>query len=313
MNNPMSYIDPSGEFWFIPVIIGAVICAYSGGVIANDGQYNPAKWDWSSGKTWGYMLGGAVVGGISAGFGVSIAASGGFIANTMGIMGGSLMNSIGMNIVTGGQTPASISFGVASYDFTNYKWGYLGKKGNKWYENLGYGLGALANASDIINLPFWSGKKETINPNGTITKEPQRVGLTTNNEDWISHSAVDIDGRNAISWGPTETSYSNFEYLTNFNRGTNSYTSYYGKIDKTLSHLPVSANANIVNAYSKFLSNSKLPYNAIMSSCSTHASIGLNLAGAFNLGFLHPYLLHYNLMITPYLYSVSPYFLNLKR
>ena len=129
----------------------------------------------------------------------------------------------------------------------------------------------------------------------------------------VSHSAVNIDGRKAISWGPTETSYSNFEYLTNFNRGTNSYHSYYGEIDKTLSHLPIRANANIVNAYSKFLTNSRLPYNAIMSSCSTHASIGLNLAGAFNLGFIHPYLLHYNLMLTQNLYLSSHYWLNLKR
>jgi hypothetical protein len=234
------------------------------------------------------------------------------MANTAAIASSSLINSFGTWIYTGGQTPISISFGIASYDFTNNQWGYLGKKGNKWYENLGYGLGALANVSDIINLPFWSGKKETVNADGTITKEPHKVGLTTNNEDWISHAEVDINGNNVISWGPTETSYSKLEYLTNVNRGSNSYHSYYGDLDKTLSYLSVRANANIVNAYAKFLNNSKLPYNAIFSSCSTQASIGLNLAGAFNLGFIHPYLLHYNLMITPYLYNASHYLLTLK-
>lgn len=208
---------------------------------------------------------------------------------------------------------ASISFGIGSYDITNNEWGFLGKKGNKWYENLGYTFGALANASDIINLPFWSGKKETINADGTTTKEPHTVGLTTNKEDWISHAEVDIDGNTAISWGPTKTSYSKLEYLTNVNRGSNSYHSYYGNLDKTLPHLPVRANANIVNAYAKFLNNTRLPYNAIFSSCSTQASIGLNLAGAFNLGFIHPYLLHYNFMIMPYLYFSSPYLLNFKR
>jgi hypothetical protein len=40
------------------VITGALTGAYSGGVIANDGQYNPTKWNYSSGKTWSYMLGG---------------------------------------------------------------------------------------------------------------------------------------------------------------------------------------------------------------------------------------------------------------
>lgn len=45
-----------------------------------------------------------------------------------------------------------MSIGVASFDFTNGKVGFLGKKGNKWYENLGYGLGALANLSDGVSL-----------------------------------------------------------------------------------------------------------------------------------------------------------------
>jgi RHS repeat-associated protein len=65
LNNPLMYTDPSGEIvWFVPVIIGAVIGTYMGGTIANN-SYNPAKWDWSSSKTWGYMLGGAIVGGVS--------------------------------------------------------------------------------------------------------------------------------------------------------------------------------------------------------------------------------------------------------
>jgi hypothetical protein len=259
------------------------------------------------------MFAGAVVGGVSGYAGWAIANSGIPMANTASIAGSSLINSVGTWAYTEGKTPITMSFGFASYDFTNGTFGYLGKKGNKWYENLGYGLGALANLSDIINLPFWSGEKETLNADGTITKEPHKVGLTTNNEDWISHAEVDIDGNNVISWGPTKTSYSKLEYLTSVNRGTNSYHSYYGDVNKTLSHLPVRANANILNAYSKFLNNSKLPYNAIFSSCSTHASIGLNLAGAFNLGFIHPYLLHYNLMTMPYLYLSSPYFINLRR
>ena len=84
MNNPLCYVDRNGEFlWFVPVIIGAAIGMYSGGVIANKGQYNPVKWDWSSGKTWGYMLGGAVVGGVSGYVGGAIATSGIPMANTV--------------------------------------------------------------------------------------------------------------------------------------------------------------------------------------------------------------------------------------
>ena len=67
-------------------------------------------------------------------------------------MSASFVNSVGTNFYTGGAMPVSINFGVASYDLTNNSWGYLGKKGNKWYENLGYGLGAMANLMDINQL-----------------------------------------------------------------------------------------------------------------------------------------------------------------
>ncbi|MDO8897529.1 MAG: RHS repeat-associated core domain-containing protein, partial [Bacteroidales bacterium] len=75
-NNPLIYTDPSGEFIFtlatliaapftggaslalLPTAIGADIGMWQGGTLANGGEMNPFKWDYSSGKTWGYMLGG---------------------------------------------------------------------------------------------------------------------------------------------------------------------------------------------------------------------------------------------------------------
>ena len=168
-----------GEFlWFVPVIIGAAIGMYSGGVIANKGQYNPVKWDWSSGKTWGYMLGGAVVGGVSGYVGGAIATSGIPMANTVAIAGSSLVNSVGTWAYTGGQTPISISLGAVSYDFTNGDFGYLGEKGNSVLENIGYGLGALANLSDAL-----------------IGFNPQKVDLVTENSDAVGHSALVNEGR----------------------------------------------------------------------------------------------------------------------
>ena len=74
-SNPVLYIDPSGEFFWIPFAIGAVIGAYTGGTLANNGQLNPGKWDWQSGKTWGFMLGGAIVGGLSGALAAEVAAS----------------------------------------------------------------------------------------------------------------------------------------------------------------------------------------------------------------------------------------------
>lgn len=52
--------------------------------------------------------------------------------------------------MSGGMIQPSVSFGVASYNFGTNEWGYLGKHGNKWYEDLGYGFGALANLQDIV-------------------------------------------------------------------------------------------------------------------------------------------------------------------
>jgi len=69
LNNPLIYTDPDGE-WII--LVAALIGAYLGGSGANS-TFNPAKWDWSSGKTWGGMIGGAFQGaftvmGLQAGF-----------------------------------------------------------------------------------------------------------------------------------------------------------------------------------------------------------------------------------------------------
>jgi hypothetical protein len=57
-----------------------------------------------------------------------------------------------MNLATGGATPISMNFGFGSYNFTSGEFNYLGKKGNKWYENVGFGLGALGNLSDIARF-----------------------------------------------------------------------------------------------------------------------------------------------------------------
>ena len=187
--NPLLYTDPSGEIaWFIPLIIGAVVGAYSGGVIANEGQYNPAKWDYSSGKTWGYMAGGAVVGGISGTTGWAIAGSGMPMANTAAIAGSSLTNSLGTWAYTGGQTPVSISLGLASYDLKSNQWGYLGKKNNEWYENLGYGLGAMANLADFgktSELYLNTEKKSSINHSAILEKDNSIIISEGPGQNWI--------------------------------------------------------------------------------------------------------------------------------
>lgn len=65
-----------------------------------------------------WMAGGAIVGGISGGMGGAIVSSGVPMANTLGIMGSSLTNSIGTHIYTGGMTDVGFSFGVGSYNLS---------------------------------------------------------------------------------------------------------------------------------------------------------------------------------------------------
>ncbi|MCO6500884.1 MAG: hypothetical protein J5I47_10960 [Vicingus serpentipes] len=147
-NNPISSIDPDGEFVVTALIVGAAIGAYIGGTTAN-GSFNPLNWNFHSKKTWGFMIAGAVVGGLSGGASSAIASAGGPFANTMAIIAGSTIQSIGTSAYTGNHN-FSVSFGVGSYNFTQNDWGYLLEKGNSGFENFVYGMGAAANFSDVL-------------------------------------------------------------------------------------------------------------------------------------------------------------------
>ena len=313
MNNPLCYVDRNGEFlWFVPVIIGAAIGMYSGGVIANKGQYNPVKWDWSSGKTWGYMLGGAVVGGVSGYVGGAIATSGIPMANTVAIAGSSLVNSVGTWAYTGGQTPISISLGAVSYDFTNGDFGYLGEKGNSVLENIGYGLGALANLSDAL-----------------IGFNPQKVDLVTENSDAVGHSALvnegtmtgtglgngnpaNADPNGIISVGPNRYVDGNGSW--HWMKGTNHWDTHTGA-GEVFWRQTLNVNKGPIMKYGQWLNkmenSGKFIYSLELSSCVTHTSVALNLSGLFNIG-IHPYLLNAQMYlwgngIRPWTYS---YFFN---
>ncbi|MCL2651924.1 MAG: hypothetical protein FWD60_13015, partial [Candidatus Azobacteroides sp.] len=69
MNNPLKYVDPDGEiFWLIPVAIGAIVGGYIGGGIQS-GDWNPISSNyWNNG--WQGFISGAIVG-ATLGYGVS--------------------------------------------------------------------------------------------------------------------------------------------------------------------------------------------------------------------------------------------------
>lgn len=69
LNNPLKYTDPSGELaWFVPVIAGAIIGAYTGASIQS---HTAAFWNWNSDWWKGAITGGII--GASIGFNVSAA------------------------------------------------------------------------------------------------------------------------------------------------------------------------------------------------------------------------------------------------
>jgi len=82
--NPMKYIDPDGEFFWLPLIIGAIIGGYGG--------YQTGRANGASGWNMvGYIAGGATIGGLSGGAAVGVSALGGgamLAGAAAGIVGG---------------------------------------------------------------------------------------------------------------------------------------------------------------------------------------------------------------------------------
>ncbi|WP_164465199.1 RHS repeat-associated core domain-containing protein [Chryseobacterium lactis] len=99
MNNPLMYNDPSGEF--IPWLIGAIVGGYLNGVAANNGNWNPGKWDWQN--TWSAVLGGAIGGAAVSGALGNIASNAGAIKSFLpGIVSGGLNSAFNGGNFLGG-------------------------------------------------------------------------------------------------------------------------------------------------------------------------------------------------------------------
>jgi hypothetical protein len=286
----LRYTDESGEiFWLIPAV-GALIGAYMGGVAANE-SYNPTKWDFSSGKTWWNMLAGGAVGGVSAYAGATVAASGIPFANTISIAGASLTNSVGTWMYSFGETDLSISLGAVSYNFSTGDFGYIGKEGNSALENLGYGLGMVANINDVI-----------------IGLKPNSVTLRTENrsnrsqKDILGHSQLEKDGSILVDWGPVEGERA---FLNNSTNSTNAFkggiVTKYPKGDFWSPIEIKGVNLDRIVNYGYSLNNNNELYQMVLNGCVTKASNALNLGGAFNIGVLpgisHPYWLHFQMRL----------------
>ena len=293
LNNPLKYTDPDGESIIGAVIIGAIIGAYSGGVLANEGQFNPIDWDWESSRTWGYMAGGMITGALSGAAGAAIASSGIPMANTLSIMGGSLTNSLGTYAYTGGQTDITMSFGFASYNFTQKTWGCLGKEGNSTLDNIGYAMGALGNISDLL----------------VGSQQPKTVELQTENNplpndiDPFGHSQiVDLNGEIIIDFGPQERGQlwgkegrnnwvEHASYDPNLQKSTITQVKNISGNKITEGFKISGINGRRLANIGFKLDNNPGRYILGVRSCSNVAARALTLSGAPMVG-LHPYLLH---------------------
>jgi len=211
-----------------------------------------------------------------------------------------LINSVGTWAYTGGQTPITMSLGIASYDFTNGTFGYLGKKGNKWYENLGYGFGALANLSDMVSL--FRGGAQNIKVNSASTKD---------GHEWWGHSSItDENGNTMVSVGPNsqvQKASGLSETWRNSIKGADvDWNTYLGE-KGTWS---VDLNNVSTTALRKYASNI-IRWDLLLNSCVGHTTRALWAAGVPTIYLFHPHMLNLQLLIrqlgmlsSPYLYQI---------
>jgi RHS repeat-associated protein len=289
-NNPLTYSDPSGDIIWAPIIIGAVIGAYSGGVMSNGGEFEPNHWNYGTGRTWKYMLGGAVIGGLSGAAGYAAASSGMPMSGTASMVVSSYTNTFGMHLLSGGRSGVSIGLGAASYSLSEGAFNYLGAKGNSTLENIGFGVGLFSNLSDAYALLH-----------GAYGANSGEVELVTKN-DPVGHSALVKPGTktNLISHGPDPRGRM---------PGTNDW---YNHLDDTgfdratVSRIRVTnVDVHAMNSYAMGMGRHPM-WRMFGPNCVGSASNALLKAGVLNMPFLrHPMLLELQMAIrqNPYLTS----------
>lgn len=317
--NPFKYTDPSGEFfWAALPIIAKIGIAIAAGAGAYSG-YQIGKANNASGlEMAGYVLGGAAIGGFSGYLGVTIAAGGGFMANTSAIMMSSYTNSMGMSALSGGQMAPSISFGVASFNFGTGEWGYLGKKGNSVLENIGYGFGALANLQDVVSALRGGGQNIDINSkhipdeDGDIWGHSSATYKTTVKEGETEVTKVIT----LVSVGP-DTRVETTDALGNKLSVSQTYKNsikgadvnwhtYFGE-KGTWSVRLNNVSTNAMSKYASVVTR----WDLFLNSCVGHTTKALWAAGVPTIYAFHPHMLNLQLIIrqlgiysSPYLYQI---------
>ncbi len=137
-NNPINAIDPDGKFVGALIFgVTTLLSAYFAGSAANDNELNPTKWDWRSGKTWGFITAGTLVGAITGHFGGVLAKGIGGIRG--GIAGGSVGGGIDNTVLTameGGNIARGALYGIGGGGLLGGVFGKLGPKLSRSYGQL---------------------------------------------------------------------------------------------------------------------------------------------------------------------------------
>ena len=290
-NNPLRYTDLNGDVVFVavPFIAGAIINATVAGIYGYKSGHRGANLAFD-------IFYGAITGAISGGAGFGLGAAGFAGANTTALIVSSTIASTSSYGATDGQSGISTSFGAASFNWTNNNWGYLGKKGNSRFENIGYSFGALANVSDIL-----------------AGANPGEVQLNTEKSDAIGHSAITKVGEtdpnsSIVSVGPNPGGLPKSEFLNpfKFHGGTNKWKNYVNAGDDVKKVIVSGVNLKRLSKYGASLSEG-VRYNTFCSSCVNHAARALTISGVPTIG-IHPFILHSQVYlrsigIRPILYS----------
>ena len=184
-------MDENGEFIITVLIVGAIIGAYIGGSQAN-GTYNPFKWDFNNVDTWIGMVGGAVVGGVSAYAGGLAAAGLAAYGITGGVIGGAVVGA------TSGLVGGFMSGGFMSQ---------LPGGNGKFWESAGWGAlsgfiggAVLGGATGALTTPkghnIWTGRE--IQPVQTLEGAPIKINLEANDLDGLSLQDAKLQIKQAI-------------------------------------------------------------------------------------------------------------------
>jgi len=289
LNNPLIFTDPTGHkckwSYLIPVFGTVQLFAQPGFNIAENQGYSKRDWQY-----WAYGYASNVITGISIAASAGVAGSGIAFANTASIMTGSFTHSLGMHMLTGGQTDVSVSFGLGTYNLSSGEFrSIFNWKDLSTIEKVGYGLGALANFQDFMGL----GERIDV----TLASEKD---LT---ENWHSHSLIKGDNVQ-IDVYPGEQPDNIMGYILP-RRGEN-YANY---LDNSYLQVKLSVNKRVIQYLSGRLNSadiladakgflfSKLSYQIPFNSCSTFTARALWLSGIPNFGGIHPHFLHYQMVL----------------